>query len=77
MTGDPGIPPGRVMVRCWTGWATREDAVKRMPPAAVRNNGVKLDNKPLARFITWQLSRRRFSAEAMAHIEPFNVYSKN
>ena len=24
MTGKPGIPPGCVMLKCWTGWAMTE-----------------------------------------------------
>ena len=56
MTGNPGIPPGWVVPRCWTGWAIRDDAVKRTAAARI-NHDIWLNDKALARFIISQLSR--------------------
>ena len=56
MTGNPGIPPGWVMVKCWTGWAIRDKVMKKMAATAGTNDGIRLEAKALLRFMMWKAS---------------------
>ena len=39
MTGSPGIPPGWVVLKCWTDWECRLAVTKKNTVAVGINNG--------------------------------------
>ena len=63
MTGNPGIPPGWVMLRCWTGWAIRDVAVNKMAAAGMNNSPGPAD-KVFVRFMMRKPGLRPFFAGA-------------
>jgi len=51
MTGNPGIPPGWVVPRCRTDWASKDVAVNKMAATDGMNNSLGPDDKVFARFM--------------------------
>jgi hypothetical protein len=39
MTGSPGIPPGWVVLKCWTDWECRLAVMKKNAVTVEVNNG--------------------------------------
>jgi hypothetical protein len=41
MTGSPGIPPGWVVLKCWTDWECTLAATKKNAVTVAVNNGAE------------------------------------
>jgi hypothetical protein len=57
MTGSPGIPPGWVVLKCWTGWDSRVAVVKKNTASMEMNKGAVPRKAP------WQRQNRKSQIE--------------
>jgi hypothetical protein len=57
MTGSPGIPPGWIVLKCWTDWDSRVAVVKKNTASMEMNNGLATRKAP------WQRQNRKSQIE--------------